>query len=670
MHLPLTSAGTHGAPTTSRAERVALVALCAVAALLRLWRLGALGLEVDEGVQGLAVQGWLASGLPILPSGMMYQRAIPFGALQALMAGTIGLGEFALRLPAALFGVLSVAVTFALARALFDRRIAWVAAIFIALSAWEIELSRYARFYTAFQVTYVLALLCFYRALSPGARAWRWAFAAAALAAMTFHELAIVLITCFAVPLFDRAATRRTRIVALASAIPFVVAWLAYRRGFVRWFVGLAPPHGLEFVQSAATPQPGSALLLPGIPPLRVPEAATILLDSLDVRLVLLASLLVGVVAALSSLRQAPPAAWWSGLLPVGALALGAIHQFLAAGFLLSLFLALTATSLRDVWSRQLRPVIVALAMMLVIWSLVLPGQLQGDAKAILLSLFGFPNVLQYFVYWFALGWPLFLIAVTAAAVIMFERFLRTGDRAALFLLSAVVPPLMIASMFDAYFESRYVFHLYPLLVILFAWGLVRLGDRLATLTRRQGNAALATRGAVLALGFLASGDVGSGSWAPLTRDYASHRDPIRSIISWRAYASFHQDQQGPSRLVRDSAGPADVVAAIGVPHQLAVYRFYMGRLDVALSRPENRGYQRMRNGQIIDWVTGSELVFDAKELVRTSPTATTWLLGDEVILGDVADYFAAHVRRDAQPIVRDRTLTGRDGVTFLLRQP
>jgi hypothetical protein len=661
------TADRRGTPTLSRTEIAALAALCAFAAVLRLWGLGALGLEVDEGVQALAVQGWLGSGLPILPSGIMYQRAIPFGALQALAAGAIGLDEIALRLPAALFGIVSVLVTFAFARALFDRRIAWVAALFIALSGWEIELSRYARFYTAFQVTYLLALLCFFRALSKGARAWRWAFAAAAIAAMTFHELAIVLITCFAVPLFDRAATRRTRIFALASAFPFTVAWLAYRRGFVRWFVGLAPPHGLDFVQSAATPAPGTALLLRGVPPLRIPE---ILLDSLDVRLALLASLLVGVVAAVSALRQTPRGGRWSGLLLVAALALGAVHQFLAAGFVFFLFLALSATSLRDMWSRQLRPVVIALAIMLATWALVLPGRLEGDAKAITLSLFGFPNVLQYFVYWFALGWPLFLVVVSAAAVIMFERFLRNGDRALLFILAAVAGPLMIASMFDAYFESRYVFHLYPLLVILFAWGLLRLGDRLASLTMRQGAAALALRGTVLAAGFFASGDVGSVTWAPLTRSYASHRDPIRSIISWKAYASFHQDQQGPSRFVLDSAGPADVVAAIGVPHQLAVYRFYMGRLDVALSRPENHGYQRQRNGKIIDWVTGSELVFDPKELVRISPAGTTWLVGDEVILGDVAAYFPAQVRRDVQTIVKDWTLTGRDGVSFARRLP
>ena len=129
---PLSAVQNHSsgrAPRQSlmRAEYFALAVLCVIAALLRFWGLGSLGLEVDEGVQGLTVQGWLDSGLPVLPSGMMYRRAIPFGAIQALSARTFGLDEFALRLPAALFGVLAVPVTFALARVLFDRRIAWTA---------------------------------------------------------------------------------------------------------------------------------------------------------------------------------------------------------------------------------------------------------------------------------------------------------------------------------------------------------------------------------------------------------------------------------------------------------------------------------------------------------------------------------------------------------------
>jgi hypothetical protein len=72
-----------------------LAVLLAVAGWLRLANLGALGLQVDEGVQGLAVEGWLRTGLPVLPSGAVYQRSIPFMGLQVAAAGWFGLDEFA-----------------------------------------------------------------------------------------------------------------------------------------------------------------------------------------------------------------------------------------------------------------------------------------------------------------------------------------------------------------------------------------------------------------------------------------------------------------------------------------------------------------------------------------------------------------------------------------------
>ena len=654
----------------TRREFARLAVLCAIAALVRLWGLGSLGLVVDEGVQGLAVQGWLGSGLPILPSGIMYRRAIPFGALQALSSWTFGTDEFALRLPAALFGIGAVLATFALARALFDRRVAWIAAIFIALSAWEIELSRYARFYTAFQVSYALALLCFFRGLAPGARAWRWGFAASAFAAITFHELGIVLVTCFLVPLFDRAASTRTRVTVLAGAIPFVGVWLVYRRGLVPWFAGLAPLHGLEQLPYVAPEGADTLPWLTGFPPLRIPGFSAMQDFLVLERLALLASIAIAVVATVLVLRQHAGVGRGRGVFLILAMALGVMHQFVAAGLALVIHMALSATTLRALWSRQYLPVLAALTLMLAFWTVGLFGRLDGDLKALTLSLFGFPNVLQHFVYWFALGWPVFLIVISVAAAVMFDRFLRNGDRAMLFLLVGIVAPMSAASMFDSYFESRYVFHLYPLLAIVFVWGMLQIADRLAAMTMRGRASKSAMTGAALALGLISSGDIGPPTWAPMTRTYASQRDPMRGTISWRAYAGFHQDQIGPARFVRERVGEGDVVAAIGLPHQLAVYRFYTGRLDVALSRPQDRNYQRLRNGRIVDWVTGSELVFNPKELVPPSRAGTTWLIGDDVLLGEAVDYFPDQVKRDAQAVAKDAVFRGRDGVSFVVRLP
>ena len=77
-----------------------LGAIVVVAAVLRLWRLGALGIVSDEDLSILAVDGILAHGYPLLPSGMIYLRLGWFGYLIAASAAAFGHEEFWLRLPA------------------------------------------------------------------------------------------------------------------------------------------------------------------------------------------------------------------------------------------------------------------------------------------------------------------------------------------------------------------------------------------------------------------------------------------------------------------------------------------------------------------------------------------------------------------------------------------
>jgi 4-amino-4-deoxy-L-arabinose transferase-like glycosyltransferase len=639
--------------------------LLAIAAALRLWRLGALGLEVDEGIQGLTVQGWLRSGLPLLPSGLVYQRAVPFSALQAISSWAFGLDEFALRLPAALFGVASVAATFALARALFGHRVAWVAATFIALSAWEIELSRYARFYTAFQVAWVLAFLCLFRALTQERARYWWGFAAAALAAVSVHELSILLAACLLLPLVDRHASWRTRATAVAAMIPLAVAWIAVRRGVGPLFTRLAPPHGLEILTSDAY-TPG---VLSGYPSMRIPGFDAIV-EILRERPLILAVILTLILAAgVLIIRWRGPQGWRSTVLPIVAVALGAGHLFVLSGVALLLHVAWFGTSLRAFWSRALLPANAVLGLLLALWTVLLHRRLEGEVKAVVLALFGFPNVLQHFFYWFALGWPVFLATIVVTGIVMFDRFLRTGDRSMVYALGGIAAPILVASAYESFHESRYVFHVYPLLAIVFAWGLTRVAEAFSARpsAARRSQVVFAT---VVAIGFLVSSDVGARTWDPLVRTHGTPRDPMRSVISWSAYAGFHQDQEGPSRFVNANASEGDRVTVIATLHQLAVYHFYLGRIDASLGRPGDAHFHRLKNGRIVDRTTGSEVVFDPEQLVQRYGEGSVWLLADEVLLSDEVQELPTFVRSDARTIAGDATYRGRDGVTFVRRFP
>ncbi|MGB7158330.1 MAG: glycosyltransferase family 39 protein [Tepidisphaeraceae bacterium] len=74
-----------------------------------------------------------------------------------LWVGVAGLGDVALRLPSAIFGVASVGVIFLLGRELFDERVGLVAALLLALSRFHISYSQEARTYSLMFLLMLLA---------------------------------------------------------------------------------------------------------------------------------------------------------------------------------------------------------------------------------------------------------------------------------------------------------------------------------------------------------------------------------------------------------------------------------------------------------------------------------------------------------------------------------
>ncbi len=117
-----------------------MLALALVLAALRFWKLGSWSLWYDEALS-------LSDALDDQEMGMMN----PLGYLCYRLAFSgleVRPSEFMLRLPAAIFGFLSVPLVYASFRPLVPARQAATAALFVAASQWHLYWSQNARFYT------------------------------------------------------------------------------------------------------------------------------------------------------------------------------------------------------------------------------------------------------------------------------------------------------------------------------------------------------------------------------------------------------------------------------------------------------------------------------------------------------------------------------------------
>ncbi len=134
--------------------------LMIVGAYLRLANLGDLGIHSDEDISWITAKLILEKGVPEFPSGLMYMRGVVYLYLTAASVKLFGLSEFAIRLPAVLFGVAMIPLVFVFARRLFGVAVGLLAATLITFSHWDVEIARYARMYAAFGFFLLLTVLC------------------------------------------------------------------------------------------------------------------------------------------------------------------------------------------------------------------------------------------------------------------------------------------------------------------------------------------------------------------------------------------------------------------------------------------------------------------------------------------------------------------------------
>ncbi len=223
--------------------------------------LGALppGLYHDEAFNGLDALGVLAGDRPVyFPAN--HGREPIYIYLVALAVGLFGPTPFAVRLPAALIGTLTIPATYWMARQLWGRRVGLLAAAITAISLWPIHLSR---------IGFRAVTLPFFAALGIGltVRAWRsgqrrdwliagamWGIAFYTYLAVRFTPLVFILFVLFLL-IFRRVEAGpflpdRLSIGAVWATVGFglVVAPLAiYTLG--HWDVVMGRPGGVSIFE-------------------------------------------------------------------------------------------------------------------------------------------------------------------------------------------------------------------------------------------------------------------------------------------------------------------------------------------------------------------------------------------------------------------------------------
>jgi 4-amino-4-deoxy-L-arabinose transferase-like glycosyltransferase len=172
----------------------ALLLILLIGGFLRLYRLSRApkGFHFDEAANGYEAYSLLRTGRDSRgvpwPLVFTHHNVNYFEGLYIYLVvpsvRLLGLTESAVRLPAAILGTLTLLSCFFLARALFDRRVALVATLLLALSVWHLHYSRIG-LKPILLPFLLLPGLCF---LLKGARKGPWLLAAAPLLSLALYS--------------------------------------------------------------------------------------------------------------------------------------------------------------------------------------------------------------------------------------------------------------------------------------------------------------------------------------------------------------------------------------------------------------------------------------------------------------------------------------------------
>jgi uncharacterized membrane protein SirB2/drug/metabolite transporter superfamily protein YnfA len=591
--------------------------LCGVALLVGVYArfkgLGTAPLTVDEYYLARSIENVLRTGLPLFSCGGLYMRGL---ALQYLAAGEQAAGmsaELAPRLISALCSLAALPAAFLLGRRLRGSLVGILAVALLALSVWEIEIGRFGRMYAPFQAVFVWYLVFFLRYTVDQDKRARWPMIALSILGPLVWEGGVFLLLANLLPAFLRSrpgVIERKYWLELAGGIALLAIGYWFVTSDFRAVTGDAWPLGYDASRVARSIDPVAGLPIP--------------LRLLTQHPAWLAAALVPVAALLGSL----PWIWSTRsrpLLSLGLVAIllaAAVHQFLVVTTLGTLLLLMRYVSPGEILGRQARGFQLAIGVCALFWlafGLSSPSwheaRLGGLAHAAAMLGYQFlrvPDFIGVVVRPWARALPhlgLALLLLCGAAIIRMalrneasgeeplnaERVLLVVFLILLLGASAANPPRE---------ETRYVFNLYPLAILIALTTLARVAYRF---TRRPAVAAGAT--AVVACGgFALSEDFQPAHLRYIDSPEATFRVGMSEAM--QSHLVIREDYRALSQWLQLHAGAGTVV--INSVHGLDYYYHGFDYFYVELYTPEfedwacRRGtVERWGNYPLLDSVAG-----------------------------------------------------------------
>jgi hypothetical protein len=626
---------------------VIAVSLLALAALLRFNDLGDLGFYGDEETTAYAARAVAEGEAPHMPSGMPYQRALPYSWLAGLTARYLGTDEeLAYRFPAAVAGSLTAPVLFLLALPLIGRRAAFFAALLLDLSEWHVLTSREARMYAPFLLFFTASGLFALRWSASGAKRHVLGALACAVAAMTFQPLAAFASLAFVVPLVVTATNAVSPGRAMMAALAVAAACLAYTQ-----LVELPPYAAWKALHDVSRSGPTSTT------PWWQPGGLS--LSALEIAGAVV-GLLVGLASgSLLARNGLPPRSWIIRLAVVlAAAATGAMvgmGQFYGAALFVLILLLVDGRTVPELVRRTW--LLLVILAVLGTGALALHFTSSASVYGALRASVALP--FPYLAYFADLFPGLIAMLIAIATVAAFRRGVLAEHRTARVFGLLTLLPIAAMGLVSQWGGIRYLLACYPFMLLTAAVALDSLGGLLAARIPRWRHEQITW---LLGTSVIASGLLGGHGVPQALRAMNLTYGPVAAPLALGF--DIYPDHQGAGRFVAARLRTDDLVVAEDSLEQ----RWYVGRVDYWLLNEIASAPFLYRNadGYLRDiYVNSAAATPEVLEELTAETARRIWVITSAETHGRL-DYYLTDAQRRWLDVVQRQApaYAGADGVT------
>ena len=436
----------------------------------RFHSLGTAPFAIDEYYLARSIENVLRAGFPAFTCGGLYMRGIVLQYSAAALQYSGFTAEVAPRLISAVCSLLTLPAVFILGRRVHGGMVGLLAVTLIALSVWEIETARFGRMYAPFQGVFLWYMVFFLRYTVDREAKALWPMIVLSALGPLVWEGGVFLPMTNVLSLFLQRWPDRLRRGDWIYLLPCAVLL-----GMALWFVttdfrGYNPdswPPGYNRSLTIVPPDPVTTLRLP--------------LAALRHHIWWLVAALAPLTAALLALRLI----WGLRSRPflvtglVAMLAAAGAHQFIAVAAIGLLLLLTRLITWKELFSHRLAPIHIAVTIFLIFWLAFGVAITDWHAAGVSISrgaamlayqLVRFPDFVGVVVRPWARAVPHLgaaLLLLVAIAMYRAAKYDEVSNYERVFLTVFLVLLLAASASHPPRQETRYIFFLYPLAIVI-----------------------------------------------------------------------------------------------------------------------------------------------------------------------------------------------------------